>query len=982
MTSTTKVVPLSLRNAPALIEGIFPAQKLSYEAQTERKSGAGQTLTALGGYWKGRKPLILVRACVLGSLLPQTDPARDLEILELLLGIADESFELRLKKLEPADILKHAPDLVGTLVTADEKWLMKGHERAKLCAAVLSRMPYAERVGKRSKRPEELPPQALDVVWSRVNRHLGTDAGSIAELVNQLGIMRFGEAPIVGDVFSGGGSIPFEAARIGCRPFASDLNPIACMLTWGAISVLGATDSQRGRIEQMQRRLTETLFRRFDDHGLDKSPEGFRAKAHLYCLEVTCPETGWRIPLSGTWLVSSNQRVVAVLTPNPALKRFDIAIKTGASDEEIEQSKAGTVKNGHMVYSLNNQEHRISIASLRGDRRNSSANQLRQWEKTDICPAPADVFQERLYCVQWSRGTSGKRDDTFFAAPSSQDLAAEERLAKIVRDGLKDWMAGGSVSSMEIHPGKKTDELTRTRGWTYWHHAFPPRHVYIIHILLEELAAYADDDVVAGAGRVIVAKCLDKLSKLTHWHIGHGGKDGVAPSGDNVENVFYNQALNTFYNYGCRTVLSLMPVIEDAFPYDEGLKAIHQPALVQTSPASSLAKKCHYFVTDPPYADAVSYHEITEFFIAWLRGNPPPVFKDWVWDSRRGLAVQGTGDDFRREMVKAYAAMANNMPDDGLQIVMFTHQDGSVWADMAGIFWASSLRVTAAWYIATETTSELKKGGYVQGTVILVLRKRTKDERAYKDELVIEIRQEVQRQIETMVGLNQSTRSHGRSENLFEDADLQMAGYAAALRVLTSYTHIDGTDMTREALRPRVDGERSLTDEVIDLAVSIANEYLVPEGLGARVWERLNGSERFYLRMLDVETTGAKKLDSYQNFAKAFKVPQYQPLMHSVRPNDARLKSATEFGRAEFSGDFGTSMLRAVLYALMELQKDVEPDEVMSHLRDNVTDYFQRRDDIAHVALYLASKLEKRRTEEASAARVLNGLVVNERVGA
>ena len=32
------------------------------------------------------------------------------------------------------------------------------------------------------------------------------------------------------------------------------------------------------------------------------------------------------------------------------------------------------------------------------------------------------------------------------------------------------------------------------------------------------------------------------------------------------------------------------------------------------------------YVTDPPYADAVNYHEITEFFIAWLRKNPPPPF--------------------------------------------------------------------------------------------------------------------------------------------------------------------------------------------------------------------------------------------------------------------------------------------------------------------------------------------------------------------
>jgi putative DNA methylase len=64
------LAPFSLKDAPALIERIFPAQKVGAEAQKERKAGAGQTLTALGSYWKGRKPLVLVRACILASLLP------------------------------------------------------------------------------------------------------------------------------------------------------------------------------------------------------------------------------------------------------------------------------------------------------------------------------------------------------------------------------------------------------------------------------------------------------------------------------------------------------------------------------------------------------------------------------------------------------------------------------------------------------------------------------------------------------------------------------------------------------------------------------------------------------------------------------------------------------------------------------------------------------------------------------------------------
>ena len=88
--------PLALKNAPALIESVFPAQKVSFESQTERKAVAGQTLTGLGSYWKGRKPLILVRAIVLGSLLPPTDdPKSDLAIFEKLMGFDEEGLARR-----------------------------------------------------------------------------------------------------------------------------------------------------------------------------------------------------------------------------------------------------------------------------------------------------------------------------------------------------------------------------------------------------------------------------------------------------------------------------------------------------------------------------------------------------------------------------------------------------------------------------------------------------------------------------------------------------------------------------------------------------------------------------------------------------------------------------------------------------------------------------------------------------------------------
>jgi putative DNA methylase len=103
------ITPFSLKDAPALIERLLPVQKLSAEAYKEQMAVHGKTLTALGGYWKGRKPLILNKACILGCLLPASgDPTRDLEIFERLMAIDDESFVVRWKRRpKPKEILAH-----------------------------------------------------------------------------------------------------------------------------------------------------------------------------------------------------------------------------------------------------------------------------------------------------------------------------------------------------------------------------------------------------------------------------------------------------------------------------------------------------------------------------------------------------------------------------------------------------------------------------------------------------------------------------------------------------------------------------------------------------------------------------------------------------------------------------------------------------------------------------------------------------------
>ena len=631
------------------------------------------------------------------------------------------------------------------------------------------------------------------------------------------------------------------------------------MLTWGAFNIIGADEAKRFEIENAQREVASAIDAEITHLGIEHDRNGNRAKAYLYCLETRCPQSGWMVPMAPSWVISKTRRVIARLTPDHSKKRYNIDICSGVSVTEMTAAEEGTVQGGRLVHPMNIGQSGVEIKTIRGDYKDATGgvrNRLRVWGKTDVVPEANDIWQERLYCIQWMKKASlGKgRQETFFATVNEEDLVRERKVEAIVRGNIRQWQENGWAPDMAIEPGDETSRLLRERGWTYWHHLFGARQLFT-------LQAYNKFAKERASLMLNVAEYANFFSRLCGVKAGGAGS---RPEEIWLGGVFTNQALNTLFNYGCRSFFARPDKPKRDAKLGRGILRIECESALEVANCSDL------YITDPPYADAVNYHEITEFFIAWLRKNPPSPFDQWTWDSRRPLAIKGDGEEFRKSMVITYRAMADHMPDNGLQIVMFTHQDAGVWGDMAQIFWGAGLRVMAAWYIATETTSELKKGGYVQGTVILVLRKRKAGENGYKDEIVQEVKVEVAEQIETMSGLNQSLKGHGRIENLFEDADLQMAGYAAALRVLTKYTSIDGVDMTKEALRPRVKGVRSLVSDIIEFAVQVANEHMVPEGMSAKIWESLTGSERFFFKMMDIETTKARKLDNYQNFAKAF----------------------------------------------------------------------------------------------------------------
>jgi len=931
----------------SFIERQFPVSKVSKESYKERKSSQGQTITGLGKWW-GRKPLGLVRTAILGCLLPATDtPEKDMEIFLKIMSMDEEGLWLRKEKVFSTAALYEIIRSNKRLSGKYESWfheddgkivLDKGAPREDMEKAAFATLSYDQKIAM-CMRPEQL--EAIsDAAWADINHHLGTTAHSLPELTEQLSVKRFGHNAVVGDCFCGGGSIPFEAARMGCDVYASDLNPVAGLLTWADLHICGASAEELERIQSFQQRAYDAVDREICELGIEHNEKGDRALSYLYCVEADCPECGWRVPMLPTLVIGIRAgRVVAQLHEKDG--RFDISVHSGVSEKELaDAQRTGTVRDNALVCPHCGKS--TPVSSLRHDRTDENGNVvygLRRWEKHEFEARPEDVYHERLYAVRYEHADilpNGKvKTSRYYCAPGKRDLENEKKVHDIVAANLVEWQEEGLVPSSKIESGDKTEEVIRNRGWSYWHQLFNARQLFVLSRFAEQIRQAKTQEEKA-TGLLGMNRCADFCSRLCRFD----------PSTDKVAQTFYNQALNTLMCYGTRS----HAMLDAQWNYLPREYPLCKTNALNLTDARSVNTSSDIWITDPPYADAVNYHELSEYFLAWDKKLLQEAFPDWYTDSKRILAVRGD-EHFSQTMIDIYSNLTRHMSDDGMQIVMFTHSNPAVWAQLALIMWKAGLTVTAAWNIATETdASGLKDGNYVKGTVLLVLRKQQGEEEAFLDELAADIKHEVKQQIESMQKLDD------KEDPNFSDPDYVLAAYAASLKVLTGYKAIGEIDLDYELELAIHEPAKSEVVKLIERAKKIAYDFIIPVDFENYLWKELSPSERFYIKGLEAEKHGNYQISTYQEYARGFGLSSYSQMMASERANTARLKTPTEFAMRTVSEvpDFESSTLRLVLQAIhIAIKEDENPEKGLWHLKNNVNDYWNSRDMLKQLLSFL-----------------------------
>jgi hypothetical protein len=725
--------------------------------------------------------------------------------------------------------------------------------------------------------------------------------------------------------------------------------------------LIGGTDRFRAQVHQAQREVYDEVDRWLLKEGLETSEEGWRAEAYLYCVEMVVPEwDGWRIPICPSWEIAPKTRTWVELIPIISEKRFDFLVHKGGAG--YSEAKKGTRQGADVVCPAPLWEILKRKKAHSGTQRTipfaqliDNAGGLRDWEKRDFQPRPQDVLQERLFCIRWrkpdwidDRGRE-RRGDLVYREPRKHDVAVEAKVERLLKKVFDDWQTAGWIPSWRIEPGKETTRLGREKGWTHWHHLFTGRQLLINGHYSHQIAEREPE--VRAVLTLNLGRLADTNARLCRWLGLQGGGIG------GTKTVFYNQALNTFPNYAGRGWLGL----------ENQLCASHSGAMAAGKKNSFLADarsvntQCLVWITDPPYADAVNYEELSEYFLAWYVPHLRAVFPDWYTDSMRAKAVKGADAPFRVAMADCYKRLADNMPENGLQVLMFTHKSTDVWEDLALIMWSAGLQVKQVWSVATETAGVgVRTGNYVQSTYNMVLRKRSGAKAGFIDFITPQVNNRVK---EVITRMRESQIASDLARAGYSDTDYLLAAQAVAAEVVTGYATIDGVDLDAELRTSNASRGQSALRSLMENAKRTATDFLVPPAMYRAIrkagagdpysfWRQFCPEEKFVLKGLEGEAQGIFKIGTYQDLGRAYGVSNYEELLGPTVANDSRTKLPKEMPRpdairfddvpASNRGQWAYSPTRQIYHALKLLQAGADSDRAVKHLIDT-TDFWNTR---------------------------------------
>jgi putative DNA methylase len=554
------------------------------------------------------------------------------------------------------------------------------------------------------------------------------------------------EPPLVVDPFAGGGSIPLEALRLGCDAFASDLNPVACLI----LKVLLEDIPRHGSALAEELRKVGAEVKAAAEKELAESyppdPDGARPIAYLWARTVRreAPNCGAEIPLARSfWLakkeVWGRKAGKRVKVRGRQALRYSIVRTRGRPPEivfELFEPRTdsavprGTVSRAKATCPVCNivlppERVRAQLGAQKGG---------------------ADVAFDRngartggarlLAVVTLEDEERGRR----YRLPTHADYGALRKAVKELDKHASQLHDGLSLVPDEPLPKIGTLGFRVQRyGMLQWGDLFTARQKLALVEVAQRMRQESGKSV-SHAAAAVVSRCADYWSSGVMW----------AEEGEFVAHTFGRQALPIVWDFAeAAPWAKASGNFSGAVDWVAGVietNAAHGRAQVQLTDAckSPLGTDaaCIWF-TDPPYYDAVPYADLSDFFFVWLKRTLPehPLLRD-PFDPANTLTpkdrevvqdetkkFEGRPKDrafFEEMMARAFAEGARVLRDDGVGSVVFAHKTTEGWEALLGGMIRGGWVITASWPITTERPGRLRaqESAALAASVHLVARPR------------------------------------------------------------------------------------------------------------------------------------------------------------------------------------------------------------------------------------------------------------------
>ena len=884
-----------------LIEVALPIKEISAESVRDKSIRHGHISTL--HLWWARRPLPVCRAIVFASLVP--DPLDDncpqafKDAVRQLLNPGDNSItEIQYRPyadipytaiIDPMeDNLRNRlmmfigkfsdkcqKNMIAGKATPPKeqisdgsliKWENKNNPRILRMARELIFVAYQsdlrsnaswQQLNSEFDKLYDAIPTAEEKLYSQIDRHIETEEIKQLELELQKSIDSFQQQmPSVFDPFAGGGAIPLEAARLGCRSYGNDINPVAHIIERGSAEfpqkygkpiVYSKDEFLRCYGEKGMEMATDKDHNIRFDGNFVHIPNRLAFDVEFYAkkiLEETEKEVGYLYPadedgnkpIAYYWARTAKCSNPSCGAEVPLLKQFYLAntarkkiyLKPIVSGKEIDFE----ITNGQ--------------TSLQGF--------MKSRECSITCPCCGSVTSASELKKQFKNNSTHER---LLAVISESDTGKSYRLptsSELLISKRKFENLSRPSEMMEVANQRNFN----TPGWGIdkYGQLFSDRQMLMLNNLNQKYKSTIESFSKTDYSKALItylAIWIDRIAIVnTSFGVWHTGRE-------TLERIMGRQAIPMTFDYPesnpfCVSSGSALNQLDWLYRYFESESSCSFAACFANASSGDkkqfAEKSITSVVTDPPYYDAIAYADISDFFYVWLKQTLSDVYpltfstpQTPKSDECTALKHHHNNDidqarkHFENKLTEIFDAIESQTSD--IVSIMYAHQSTEAWTTLCNSILDARMNITGSWPMDTEMQGALKtQMAYLESSVTVAC--RPSERRGYGDyrEVKKAIEQKVTAEVESLYELG------------FRGADLLTACFGQAVSEFGRYKTVEKSD-----------GSEVTVAELLDMARNAAFDALLKGVEG-------DDYTKFYIGWLQLNGVGEVDFDDATKFTR------------------------------------------------------------------------------------------------------------------